>query len=175
MLNVNQSLNIGQSVFVVNKLYTDENGSFKIYISHKKVNKVEKNGNGRIIYTAGKHNELKFYYNEEAGYFQTSEGRKKRVFVTKEAAEIERKRVVEKLNGQITMDDILKKSIEANTAAYVPYKDEPNLHSTVDVAVIGDSSVAYAPNASSDSYATSGFVSVSESENDISKEKVDED
>lgn len=85
----NIMLNIGQAVFVVCKLFT--NGEkFKIYVSRKEINRIERNQEGAIIYTAGKHNELRFHETEDGGY-QAFGARQKTVYLTKEEAEVERK------------------------------------------------------------------------------------
>ncbi len=89
----NTMLNIGQDIFVVCKLFTSAD-KFKIYVSRKEINRVERNQDGQIIYTAGRHNELRFMEipNEDGTTGYQSLGiRKKRVFLTREEAEVERK------------------------------------------------------------------------------------
>lgn len=85
----NTMLNIGEQVFVVCKFYT-EGDKFKIYVATKEINRIERNDSGDIIYTAGKHHELRFHRMDD-GVYQTLGERPKTVYLDKEIAEIARK------------------------------------------------------------------------------------
>lgn len=78
-------LNIGEQVFVVCKFYT-EGDKFKIYVATKEINRIERNDNGDIIYTAGKHHELRFH-KTDGGVYQTLGERPKTVYLDKAAAD----------------------------------------------------------------------------------------
>lgn len=81
-------LNIGQEVFVVCKFMTDGD-KYRIYVARKEINKISREKDGTIVYTAGNHDELRFAQNEDGEY--RSFGRMaKPVFLTKEEAEKER-------------------------------------------------------------------------------------
>lgn len=81
-------LNIGEQVFVVCKFFT-ESDKFKIYVATKEINRIERNKDGDIIYTAGKHNELRFHL--EDGVYKTLGERSKTVYLNRDAAEVARK------------------------------------------------------------------------------------
>lgn len=93
-------LNIGQTVYVVCKLFTGGD-KFKIYVSGKQINRIERNKDGTdIIYTAGKHNELRFHDisvdepDLAKKQFQTLGVRLKPVFLDREEAEEARDKFV---------------------------------------------------------------------------------
>lgn len=81
-------LNIGETVFVICKLFT-EGDKFRIYVATKEINRIERNDDGDIIYTAGKHRELRFHKTDD-GIYQTLGERPKIVYLDKAIADAAR-------------------------------------------------------------------------------------
>lgn len=83
------NLDIGQTVFVVNKLFI-EGDRFKVYVAAKEINRIERTKDSTdIIYTAGKRRELRFHELED-GTYATMGDYPKTVYLNKAEADAAR-------------------------------------------------------------------------------------
>ena len=95
-------LKIGDIVYTICHFVNSNNPNYrKIYYSKKEVVGINRSDDGQVIYTAGKHRELRFAEAEDGSYVSIKKNGKP-VFLTEDEARVEKHKQIEEWNKKRT-------------------------------------------------------------------------